>query len=240
MKYIFTQIIAICCLSAAMTSCCDKKDLEPVYDPKTIEDVMAHREYYFTCYMNGELWYTVPPSDHSPFCELRMDFDNTPTHVGEGDYGHFSFSAYKYPDQNDLVEKEYWQEQAFYVNISENSPCDFGGNIDTIPYELSFDQYLNHCIKFLNGFYTQGFIDSLGGGEETGYIEYTNVSNFHFWIDSVKTYNAAFEPDPNGRTDAVWGRIEGNFANAKGDTMRITEGVFKIRPGTWRYDPYSN
>ncbi len=107
MKQNRIQLIVSVLILLFFVHCRDKEDPTPVYDPQTTADVMANREYYFTCYMNGELWYTVPPTENNIEWELSMEFDNTPTYVGEGDYGHFDFAAYKYPNVNDPIEKDY-------------------------------------------------------------------------------------------------------------------------------------
>jgi len=224
MTHTFIRGVAAVIIIFIVTSCFwDKPDPKPVYDPQTIEEVITQREYYFTCYMNGELWYTEHYSGWYNF-ELEMYAFNIPPYDNDSSSGSIYISTCKQPNPNDNIEKNYLSDQRFYINIDSQELCEFG-YIDTIPYELSLNYNSNSCISFSNGFYTQTFIDLNGIGTISNYTNYNIVSDFHFWIDSVISNN----------DNVFWGRFEGNFANANGDTLLITDGVYKINAGEWNY-----
>ena len=221
-----SHIIYITVILLFITSCFwDKPDPKPVYDPQTIEEVIAQREYYFTCYMNGELWYTngERTSFYSFKEETYVEFGYLPP-INYDKAGYIYIEAYKWPNPNDINEKDYYK-QMFHITINDYDieDCEFGNMIDTLPYELILDNDSTLCISFENGFYTNEFLDSLCVTDQYSYTIFKYVSNFHFWIDSVT----------NNTSVVAWGRIEGNFANAKGDTLHITEGVYKVKPGVW-------
>ena len=220
-------LLVVVSILLTTTSCFRENNPKPIYDPQTIEEVIAQRDYYFTCYMNGELWYTkgerinfyyFKEETHVDFGYLPpMDYDRT---------GFINIVAYKWPNPNDINEKDY-SRQMFQITINDYyCDCEYGNMIDTLPYELSLDSDSTLCISFENGFYTNEFWDPLDVvyvSEQYSYTQFKYVSDFHLWIDSVTTNN----------NYVLWGRFEGNFANAKGDTLRITKGVYKVKPGVW-------
>jgi len=225
MKNIFVQTVVAIILIFITTSCFWEDNPDPVYDPQTIEEVIAQRNYYFTCYMNGNLWYTEHysgSSTHKLFMETHINSSILDDSLDMS----LRIEAYKWPNPHDPIEKEYYYAQIFFIHINDLMPIEFGGNIDTIPYELSFEQYSSFWISFNNGF----LISSTEDGKTGSHHEYFDVSDFHFWIDSVTT----------NPPHAFCGRFEGNFANTNSDTLHITEGVFKVKNDAWRYNSLNN
>jgi len=218
MKNIFAQTVAAVILIFIVTSCFWEDNPKPVYDPQTIEEVITQREYYFTCYMNDELWYTNTSTWTSLThqVELSMYLQNYPINEEEDTFSTISITAYKNINPNGPN----WSSQTFNIEIWDPVQYEFDNLFDTLPYEFFFDNYTTQFIHFKNGFYTEEFINSIETSERDEIIRYYNVSDFHFWLDSITIEDYYY---------VAYGRIEGNFANAKGDTLRITEGVFKVK-----------
>lgn len=133
----------------------------------------------------------------------------------------------------------YW----FFFLFSFFPFCIFGfrgcnSNIKEIPYHLSdydfTDGLPGSCMIFFNGFLTHQFIDSIGNSEFSEYTYYRNIIDFDLWVDGFESYNANNQLDPQGLLDIVWGRFSGTFINERQDTLKITDGRFRLKKGIYR------
>lgn len=90
-----------------------------VFVPKTIDEVISNKEYYVTFYLNDELWWDRNATSPSIYdYNLDMSLNNF-GYSGLEEYGEFNLLANRYPDNNSVIEKEYWGEQYLRIRVSQ-------------------------------------------------------------------------------------------------------------------------
>lgn len=218
-KYLLLTMLPL----SLLHSCCkndDSSDVEITFNSH--EEVVENNKYYFSCYINGEFWHSRPPrpEDKEAFSwETVMEFDNTPTHVGDGNYGLLKVLAKRYPDKK-LKSDDSFNDalQAIGFTFTTNNPkrCGvFAKHIDTIPFFAS-ETNSPVCVA--------------------SFDENHQCMSFNFYLDSAQSYdlvNGKLVPSSTGWNDVIWGRFNGTFSNDSGEIIQVTDGKFKLLEGTW-------
>lgn len=222
-------------LSLLLVLSCNKDDKpKETFNPKTIEDVIASRDYYFTFYLDGELWYTKP-KDNPKFTDpdWQMEFELDEQNDANGNFELFALEAFRWPDTSNPDEKEYFGPQTLHIYFYDvSNDMVFPKGIDTIPYELnySYNPDSSPSIFFENNFYTQDYYLANGGHN---LAIHRKLNQLKFNIDKVEIQDENGNIATNG-FKVLYGRLEGVFTNNQGHSVHITEGQFKVRRGTWK------
>ena len=232
MTHIFIRVVAVIILILFLfNSCIIFDDDQETFNPQTIEDVIASRDFYFTFYLNGELWYTRPRDPlflyNLPKHQTSFDFNKSYSHE---DTIPFKITAYRYPDRDTKEQKDVKGDQSFEIDFRGWWWGSTSIILDTVPFillESSFEDQQPY-IYFWDGLHI-----GYGTNPLSGVGRYDNIVDIMLSIDKIENYDSNWNQDSLGLNNVVYGRLNGTFINDYEDTVYITKGQFKLKEGLW-------